>query len=152
MAPFKKDAFDTLEKMYDDVYDFLYDKYKSVATVKKQKVSIGLEFFADSDGDVVKIDVVPGRELNQDQYKDDYKLNLYVYDQFGNIGKGSDRLQSNVKAQINNIKDRATNEKNSIRKTIRLLKVWKIYNTKSVKSFFIDLITIAFFIRINICA
>ena len=38
------------------------------------------------------------------QYKDDDKLNLYVYDQFGNIEKGSDRLQSNVKAQINNIK------------------------------------------------
>ena len=145
MAPFKRDAFDTLEKMFNDVYDFLNEKYKGEAFVKKQKVSIGLDFYADADGDSVKIDVVPGRELNQDQYKDDEKLNLYVYDQFGNIDKGSDRLQSNVKAQINNIKERATAEKDSIRKVIRLLKVWKIYNTKRVKSFFIDLITIKAF-------
>lgn len=144
MAPFKRDAFSTLEKMYSDVYDFLYDKYKNEATVKKQKVSIGLDFAPDADGDVVKIDVVPGRELNQNQYKDDNKLNLYVYDQFGTIAKGSDRIQSNVKAQINNIRDKATTE-NSIRKIIRLLKVWKIYNSKKVKSFFIDLITIKAF-------
>jgi len=144
MAPFKRDAFNTLEKMYNDVYDFLYNKYKNEATVKKQKVSIGLDFNPDGEGNTIKIDVVPGRELNQNQYKDDDKLNLYVYDQFGKIEKGSDRIQSNVKAQINNIKDRATAE-NSIRKIIRLLKVWKIYNTKKVKSFFIDLITIKAF-------
>lgn len=144
MAPFKRDAFTTLEKMYNDVYDFLYDKYKNEAAVKKQKVSIGLDFNADADGDAIKIDVVPGRELNQDQYKDDDKLNLYVYDQFGKIEKGSDRLRSNVKAQINNIREKATAE-NSIRKIIRLLKVWKIYNTKKVKSFLIDLITIKAF-------
>ncbi|HRI21384.1 MAG TPA: hypothetical protein PLA68_10520, partial [Panacibacter sp.] len=145
MAPFKRDAFDTLEKMFNDVYDFLYDKYKNEAIVKKQKVSIGLEFSSDADGDIVKIDVVPGRELNQNQYKEDDKLNLYVYDQFGKIEKGSDRIQSNVKAQINNIREKATAEKDSIRKIIRLLKVWKIYNIKKVKSFFIDLITIKAF-------
>lgn len=145
MAPFKRDAFDTLEKMFNDVYDFLYDKYKNEAIVKKQKVSIGLEFSSDADGDIVKIDVVPGRELNQNQYKDDDKLNLFVYDQFGKIEKGSDRIQSNVKAQINNIREKATAEKDSIRKIIRLLKVWKIYNIKKVKSFFIDLITIKAF-------
>ena len=38
---------------------------------------------------------------------------------------------ANVKAQIENIKSRATNEKDSIRKVIRLLKVWKIYNGKN---------------------
>lgn len=145
MAPFKKDAFNTLEKMYNDVYDFLYEQYKNEATVRKQKVSIGLDFNVDADGDIIKIDVVPGRELNQNQYKDDDKLNLYVYDQFGKLEKSSDRLQSNVKAQINNIRDKATTEKNSIRKIIRLLKVWKIYNSKKVKSFFIDLITIKAF-------
>ena len=145
MAPFKGNAFDTLEKMYNDVYDFLYEIYKDEATVKKKKVSIGLDFNADSDGDIVKIDVVPGRELNQDQYKDDNKLNLYVFDQFGKLAKGSDRLQSNVKAQINNIREKATSKKASIRKIIRLLKIWKIYNNKRVKSFFIDLITIKAF-------
>ena len=79
VSPFTRNAFGangTLKEMYEAVYDFLYDKYKEAAEVRKQKVSIGLEFYADGDGDVLKIDVVPGRELNQDQYKDDENLNL----------------------------------------------------------------------------
>jgi len=149
IAPFKRNAFGssgTLEDMYTIVYDFLSEKYKDEANVIKQKVSIGIEFFSDADGDVVKIDVVPGRELNQDQYKDDENLNLYVYYKYGNYDAGSERIKTNVKAQINNIKDRATNEKDSIRKIIRLLKVWK--GTKfnyPTKSFLLELITIKAF-------
>lgn len=149
VCPFKRNAFGsngTLKEMYDDVFDFLYEKYKEEATVRKQKVSIGVEFFADEDGDVVKIDVVPGRELKQDQYKDDENLNLYVYYKYGNFEEGSERIKTNVQAQIKNIKDRATTEKDSIRKIIRLLKVWK--NTKynyPTKSFFLELITIKAF-------
>ncbi len=149
VAPFKKNAFGsngTLKEMYEDVFDFLYEKYKDVAEVKKQKVSIGLEFYADTDGDVIKIDVVPGRELNQDKYLENEDLNLYVYYKYGNIDAGSERIKTNVKAQINNIKDRATAEKNSIRKIIRLLKVWKgtKYNYPT-KSFFLELVTLKAF-------
>lgn len=148
MAPFKRDAFETLKKMYTDVYDFLYEKYRDTATVKKQKVSIGLDFFADADGDVIKIDVVPGRELNQNQYPEDDKLNLYVYSQFGKIESGSDRLRSNVKAQIQNIRDNA--EKASVRQITRLLKVWKINKGSGPKSFFLELVTIKAFDKKNI--
>lgn len=149
VSPFKRNAFGsngTLKEMYEAVYDFLYDKYKNDAEVRKQKVSIGLEFYADSDGDKIKIDVVPGRELNQDQYKDDENLNLYVYYKYGNIGADSERIKTNVQSQISNIKDRADNQKDSIRKIIRLLKVWK--NTKGnypTKSFFLELVTIKAF-------
>lgn len=149
VAPFKRNAFGsngTLKGMYEDVYDFLYEKYKDVAEVRKQKVSIGIEFHADDDGDIVKIDVVPGRELNQDKYDETEDLNLYVYNKYGTIEAGSERIKTNVKAQINNIKDRAEKEKDSIRKIIRLLKVWK--NTKlssPAKSFFLELITIKAF-------
>ncbi len=149
VAPFKRNAFGsngTLKEMYEDVYNFLYEKYKDVAEVKKQKVSIGLEFYADTDGDKIKIDVVAGRELNQDQYKKDENLNLYVYYKYGNIEAGSERIKTNVKAQISNIKDRATNEKDSIRKIIRLLKVWKITKYDyPTKSFFLELITLKAF-------
>jgi len=148
VCPYKRNAFDTLEKMYDDVYQFLYDKYKNEAEVRRQKVSIGLEFRADSDGDVIKVDVVPGRELNKDQYPNDNNLNLYVNDQFGKIDKGSDRLKSNIKTQIENIKGHA--EKDSVRKVIKLLKVWKTYNGKKPKSFFLELITIKAFNAKNI--
>lgn len=149
VAPFKRNAFGsngTLKEMYEDVYNFLYEKYKDVAEVKKQKVSIGLEFFADTDGDKIKIDVVAGREVNQDQYKKDENLNLYVYYKYGNIEAGSERIKTNVKTQISNIKDRATNEKDSIRKIIRLLKVWKITKYDyPTKSFFLELITLKAF-------
>lgn len=70
ISPFKRNAFGsngTLKEMYEAVYDFLCEKYKIEAEVKRQKVSTGLEFYAGKDGDVIKIDVVPGRELNQDQ-------------------------------------------------------------------------------------
>ena len=149
VSPFKRNAFGTngtLKEMYEAVYDFLYNKYKDDAEVRKQKVSIGLEFYADSDGDKIKIDVVPGRELNQDQYKDDENLNLYVYYKYGNIAADSERIKTNVQSQISNIKDRADKEKDSIRKIIRLLKVWK--NTKGnypTKSFFLELVTIKAF-------
>ena len=143
IAPFKRNAFETLEEMYTAVYDFLYEKYKDVATVRKQKVSVGIEFYADSDGDIVNVDVVPGRELNKDQYKDDNKLNLYVYSQFGKIAPGSSRLQSNIKAQIQNIKDNA--DRTSLRQIIRLLKIWKIHLKKRYKSFFIELVVIKAF-------
>lgn len=143
MAPFKRNAFATLEEMFTNVHDFLYEKYKDRAIIRKQKVSLGLEFHADADGDVVKIDVVPGRELNQDQYKEDNKLNLYVYSQFGALTAGSDRIRSNIKAQIKNIRDNA--DKSAIREIIRLLKIWKIHLSKSYKSFFIELITIKAF-------
>lgn len=149
VSPFKRNAFGTngtLKEMYESVYSFLYEKYKNDAEVRKQKVSIGLEFYADSNGDKIKIDVVPGRELNQDQYKDDENLNLYVYYKYGNIAADSERIKTNVLSQISNIKDRADKEKDSIRKIIRLLKVWK--NTKGnypTKSFFLELITIKAF-------
>jgi len=154
VSPFKRNAFGsngTLKEMYESVYDFLYEKYKNEAEVKKQKVSIGLEFYMDRDGDKIKIDVVPGRELNQEQYKSDENLNLYVYYKYGNFNAGSERIKTNVKAQINNIRNRADKEKESIRKIIRLLKVWK--NTKNdypTKSFFLELITIKAFDNSNI--
>lgn len=143
IAPFKRNAFDTLKKMYEDVYDFLYEKYKSEATIKKQKVSIGLEFHADADGHVVNVDVVPGRELNLDQYLKDENINLYVYSQYGSIDAGSERIKTNPKAQISNIKNQA--EKDSIRHIIKLLKIWKVQNHGAPKSFFLELITIKAF-------
>ena len=149
VTPFKRNAFGasgTLEQMYNEVYDFLCEKYKDEASIRKQKVSIGLEFNSDKDGDSIKIDVVPGREYNQEQYNYDKNLNLYAYKQYGNFEKGSDRIKTNIQAQIDNIRGRATNEKDSIRKIIRLLKVWKTSAKREYpKSFFLELITIRAF-------
>ena len=149
VTPFKRNAFGasgTLEQMYNEVYDFLSEKYKDEASIRKQKVSIGLEFNSDKDGDSIKIDVVPGREYNQGQYKDDKNLNLYVYYKYGNIEAGSEYIKTNIQNQIDNIRDRATYEKDSIRKIIRLLKVWKTSAKREYpKSFFLELIAIRAF-------
>lgn len=148
MAPFTRKSFATLEEMFDEVFKFLKKKFETddkVAFVRKQKVSIGIDFHADEEGDIVKIDAVPGRELIEDKFTEDKRLNLNVYEQFGNIKKGSDYIQTNIHDQIDNIKNRATTEKDSIRKVIRLLKVWKIQRGYGPKSFFLELITIKAF-------
>lgn len=139
VAPFKRNSFDTLEKMFDDVYGFLNEKYKDEAEVKKQKVSIGLTFHPDDDGDVVCIDVTPGRELNQSQYAEDKFVNLFVNSNYGLIAEKS-YLQTNIHKQIDHIK-----AKGDERKTIRLLKVWKFSNNEKYKSFLIELICIKAF-------
>jgi hypothetical protein len=138
-VPFKRDSFSTLEDMFKDVFDFLTEKYSSEATVRKQKVSIGIEFYTDEDGDIVSLDIVPGRELNQDQYIDDKKINLYVNSTYGSIEEKS-YIQTNIQAQIDHIK-----AKESERKIIRLLKIWKTTNNENYKSFLLELLTIKAF-------
>jgi len=144
VVPFKRDSFNTLKEMYDDLFEALNEEFKDTATIREQKVSIGLEFYVDSDGHTVYVDVVPGRELNQDQYAEDKKLNLFVKKQYGLFEEGSDRLRTNVNAQIENIRNRAEGAAD-IRKIIRLLKVWKVNNNGKMKSFLIELITIKAF-------
>lgn len=139
VVPFKKDSFSTLEEMFDDIFSFILEKYGSKANVRKQKVSIGIEFYEDDDGDIINIDIVPGRELNKDQYDEDKKLNLYVNSTYGNI-KEKTYLLTNINAQINHIKS-----KENERKIIRLLKIWKSTNNEKYKSFFLELITIKAF-------
>lgn len=145
ISPFKRNAFGSngiLKDMYEDVFKFLESEYENIANVKRQKVSIGIEFSADKDGDIIKIDVVPGREFNLNQYSEDKNLNLYVYSTYGLFTEGSDRLKTNIEAQKNHVNDRATTEKDKIRKIVRLLKIWKVEHSKNYKSFFLELFTI----------
>ena len=45
VEPFKHSAFNTLQEMFDSVYDFLAEEYKNTGvTIRKQKVSIGVSF------------------------------------------------------------------------------------------------------------
>ncbi|MGJ5641522.1 SMODS domain-containing nucleotidyltransferase [Formosa sp. S-31] len=139
VVPFKKDSFDTLDKMFDSLYDFLQDQYKEVAIIRKQKVSIGIIFDQDEDGDVISLDIVPGRELNKDQYPDDSKLNLFVNGNYGLISC-STYIQTSIQSQIEHIK-----AKENERKIIRLLKIWNNNDGKEYKSFLLELITIKAF-------
>lgn len=142
--PFKKDSFDTLEEMFDDVYDFLKERFGDEATIRKQKVSIGIIFNPDKDNDTIEIDVVPGRELSQGDYKESRDLNLYFNDDHWGIKKGG-YTKTNIQAQIEHIAKR-----NDERKIIRLLKIWKHTNNENYKSFLFELITIKALDKSNI--
>lgn len=139
--PFKKDSFETLEKMSDDVFNFFMNEYEDEQLVKyktkKQRVSVGLTFLID--GEEIGMDIVPGRELNEDDYKESHRLNLYVR------AKGIDpatSTQTNIQKHIDLISG-----KSEEREIIKLLKIWNISknNGKKLKSFLIELITIRAF-------
>lgn len=137
--PFKYDSFGTLEEMADDLYNFFSLEYKDVQLVKyairKQRVSIGLTFLID--GEEIKMDIVPGRELSNGDYEKNRDLNLYVR---AKLDKAATSTQTNIHAHVEHIKG-----KNSERQVIRLLKAWKFNKNKDIKSFFIELITIRAF-------
>ena len=135
VEPFKHDAFDTLQNMFDDVYNTLTEKYGSV--VRKQKGSSGVEF-PKEDGDElpIQIDVVPGRELSDDDYTETKDLNLCFNGNLWGFKKGT-CTKTNISKQIEHISG-----KNTERKVIRLLKIWKKHKDKDYKSFLLELITI----------
>lgn len=144
VVPFKRDSFSSLKEMFEDLYKFLNEEFKDKGIVKPQKVSIGIEFNNDKDGDVIKLDVVAGRELSTSSYKDDSKLNLYINPKLDYTEEKA-YIQTNIQAQIDNIKS-----KDNERKIIRLLKVWKINHNKNYKSFLLELFTINAFKENNI--
>lgn len=146
VVPFERNSFDTIKNMFDDVYDFLNEKYQmtGLAVVRKQKVSIGIIFYADKDGDQISIDVVPGREITQDTYLDNRDLNIYFNDNAWGFDKGT-YTKTNIQSQIDTIKS-----KDSERKIIRLLKIWKHSNSESYKSFLMELLTLKAFNKTTI--
>jgi hypothetical protein len=146
VVPFKRNSFDTIEAMFQDVYDFLRDEFSDSgkAHVRKQKVSIGVRFYADEDGDEINIDIVPGRELNNETYPDSKDLNVYFNDNHWGFTKGT-YTKTNIQAQIDHIKS-----KENERKVIRLLKIWKNSNYENYKSFLLELITIKAFDKVEI--
>lgn len=146
VVPFKRNSFYTIEAMFQDMYDFLNDKYSNSgkALVRKQKVSIGVRFYADEDEDEINIDIVPGRELNNETYPETKELNVYFNDNHWGFTKGS-YTKTNIQAQIDNIKS-----KENERRVIRLLKIWKNSNYENYKSFLLELISIKAFDKVDI--
>lgn len=143
VLPVKRGAFATLEEMFNDIFGFLEEKYSNEATVRKQKVSIGIIFNPDKEGEVVNIDIVPGRETSQDDYTESKSLNLF-FNQGSGLFSTNSYLKTNIQAQIDKI-----NAKNNERKIIRLLKIWKASNNENYKSFLLELFVIKAFENID---
>lgn len=136
VVPFKKEGADTLEKIFNDLYKYFNEEYRrkdnTLLEVKKQKIAIGLVFLVD--GQMLDLDIVPSREINN--YPEDNDLNVYVNDTMGLISKAS-HIKTNIQKQIDNVSN------NSIaRDVIKLLKVWKRRNNGQIKSMVLELISI----------
>lgn len=146
VLPFKRDSFSTIEEMFDTVFDFLKEKYgdSGVAQVRKQKVSIGVIFHSDEDGNQIDIDVVPGREINMDDYQKSKNLNIYFNESLWGFQKGTYQ-KTNIQSQIDHISG-----KSEAREIIRLLKIWKTTNQEDYKSFVLELFTIEALDKIEI--
>ena len=136
VLPFKRDAFNSLEEMFNDVYKFLCDRLPDDVEIRKQKVSIGITFPTDKDGVAVQLDIVPAREHKQDDFKETHNLNLYFNDDAWGVKKGC-WTKTNIHAQIEHIKG-----KKEERKIIRLLKIWKKSHGEDYKSFMLELFAI----------
>lgn len=138
VVPFKKSAFDTLQEMFDSVYDFLVEVYSGTgATIRKQKVSIGVSFpLEQGEDNPVEVDVVPGRELSIGDYPKSRDLNLCFNEDHWGFKKGSYQ-KTNIQKQVEYIKG-----KDREREVIRLLKIWKKQHNKDYKSFVIELAVI----------
>ncbi|RUM44636.1 MAG: nucleotidyltransferase, partial [Hydrogenimonas sp.] len=139
VVPFKRNSFDTLEEMFNHLYNFLTKEY-GFYNVRKQTVSIGVEFPSDN----VKLDIVPGREQREGQYRYDNDLNLFINYQYGTLQKPT-YIKTNIQKQIEYIK-----AKENERKIIRLLKIWKSKHNKKYKSFLLELLVIKAFKEENI--
>ena len=136
VEPFKRDSFETLQAMFDDVYDTLVKEYGS-NVVRKQKVSVGLEFPKEAgDEHSIQIDVVPGRELSKGDYSKTKDLNLCFNEDHWGFKKGT-YTKTNISKHIDHISGRTTE-----RNVIRLLKIWKKHKEKDYKSFLLELISI----------
>jgi hypothetical protein len=136
--PFKRDSVNTLQEMADDIYEYFNKEYEDdeLKEVRKQTKSTGLTF--EIDEDIIKMDVVPGRELTQDDYVETNRLNLYVREE---NGLAATSTQTNIQKHVEHITG-----KSKERPIIRLLKVWKHNKGKKyVKSFFLELIVIRVF-------
>jgi hypothetical protein len=138
--PFKRNSFETLEGMADAVFNYFNDEFEDDDLVKyktrKQRVSTGITFVVD--GDEIQMDIVPGRELTEDDYSETNRLNLYVRPK---LLEEASSTQTNIQKHIDLIKG-----KDQERKVIRLLKIWKVNKSKDrVKSFLVELITLRAF-------
>lgn len=136
VIPFKKNAFASLEEMFNEVYKYLCENLSDDIEIRKQKVSIGITYPTDNDDVTVQLDVVPARENKQDGFNETHDLNLYFNDGAWGFSKGS-WTKTNIHAQIDHIKG-----KSDERKVIRLLKIWKKSHGEDYKSFMLELFTI----------
>lgn len=136
VVPFKRGI--SLAQMFEGTYEFCNQIYckkdGTLSSVRRQNVSIGLKFKVRR-GRELRIDIVPGREV--DQYQDNQNLELYP----NNIdGLLQDTIRTNIHKQADYIQ-----KYNEAKPIIKLLKVWNYIHFRKMSSFFLELVVIEAF-------
>lgn len=112
---------DTLEEIFENVFDVLSDKYfvdkKCSALRLKSKDGKKLDFH---------IDVVPGR------FTDEKRDDVFIHQSQGD----KDRLKTNLEKQVSFIRD------SKLTQTIRLAKLWNFVEGLDVKTFVLELLVL----------
>jgi len=117
------EAGKSLKEIYEETRTALQEKYSveskgvSLRIRGGQKENLRVDFH---------IDVVPGR------FTDDSKTDAYLYKPSGD----KERMKTNLDTHISHVKD------SDVTEAIRLLKLWRVRNSVSVKIFALELCTI----------
>lgn len=127
ILPFKRSSYNSLELMFNDVFETIGKAFGSKAIVKKQSRAIGLTFY--NGGDPIHFDVVPGREIND--YSVEKDLNLYVNP--GSFWSKGSSFKTNVNVQKN-----ITVNKPEARSVIKLLKIYRHRNNLILPTLIIE--------------
>lgn len=124
IIPFSKSSFNSLEEMYNSVYDAMHRKYNAFnCDVRKQRRSIGITVHTGENE--LHFDVVPGREIND--YRTDGELNLYERNR--DFWTKPTRIKTNVKTH----KQQTVNRPEE-RKVIKLVKLYRDINGLKISS------------------
>jgi hypothetical protein len=127
VLPFKRSSYNSLEEMYNDVYEVVGKAFGDRATVTKQTKAIGLTF--ENNGNPIHFDVVPGREINN--YTVERDLNLYVKPDW--VWQRGTSFKTNVGLQKS-----MTVNKPEARTVIKLLKTYRDRNSLPLPSLMVE--------------
>lgn len=132
IVPFSKSSYNTLEDMYNDVYNAIKIEFGKSASVVKQTRGIGVSF--GNNESRVHIDIVPGREINN--YFVEKDLNLYVRP--NSFWERGSSFKTNVRVQ-----KEMTLYQPEARRVIKLLKSYHSRNGLSLPSIIITQCVVA---------
>jgi hypothetical protein len=127
ILPFKRNSFNSLKEMYEDVYQRLISVYGNTAQITKHTKAIGVTFPCQNQYN--SFDIVPGREINSYELTKDLKL--YVRpDWFWQSGTS---FKTNIETQR-----RLTLNKPEARTVIKLLKRYRDKNNLKLPAVIIE--------------
>jgi len=115
----------TTKEYYNDLFNFLNPKFSSRNSIRKQNVSIGIDYAGCS------IDITPAKKINQSSYTNNYTRydDHYLYSR-----KNDRRMLTNIQKHIDLVRN------GGHQKEIMLLKMWRNCHNLDLPSIYIEIL------------